>query len=206
MIRMSDIMLIQFAVEGDLEAFNQLVLDHQDLVYHQAVSILKQPELAEDMTQEAFILAYRKLGSFRGGSFRAWLLRIVTNVCYDELRRARRRATIPLLPVDGDDEALESPAWLADPAATPEQEVERKDLRQRLQGYLAELPAEYRDLVFLIDIQGLDYPEAAESLRIPLGTVKSRLARARARLRARILGEGERPAYRLAGSRLNWVS
>lgn len=186
--RMDEITLIQAARNGDLEAFNRLVLAYQDLVYNQALRLLGSPETAQDFSQDAFLTAYRNLKTFRGGSFRAWLLRIVTYACYDELRRWKRRPTVALNPLDSDDEEVESPTWLADTAPSPEDRAEQSDLRQALQQYLDELPMEYRSVVVLVDGQGLDYAEAAEVLEVPLGTVKSRLARARVRLRERIQG------------------
>lgn len=183
--------LITSAQSGSLDAFNQLVLLHQDLVYRQAFWMLGEPEAAEDITQDTFLLAYRNLPSFRGGSFKAWLFRIVSNLCYDELRRKNRRPTQPLNPTDSEDDEIESPAWLADSGPTPEELVERADLRQTLQRFLEELPAEYRSLVLLIDVEGLNYMEAAQALDIPVGTVKSRLARARMRLRGWLLSSNE---------------
>lgn len=175
--------LIQDAQHGDLDAFNRLVLAYQDMLYNQAYRMMSDPALAEDATQDAFISAYRNLHSYRGGSFKAWLLRIVTNTCYDELRRRKRRPTTPLEPVDEDEEEIESPQWLADPGESPEEATERGELGRALQHCLEDLPDDFRAVVVLVDVQGLDYDEAAQSVGKPLGTVKSRLARARLRLR-----------------------
>jgi len=180
---MDEAALIQDARRGDLDAFNRLVLAYQDMVYSQAYRMMGEAEAAEDAAQDAFISAYRKLDSYRGGSFKAWLLRIVTNLCYDELRRRKRRPTTPLEPLDNDDEEIESPRWLSDPNGTPEEETERAELARALQGCLDDLPPEFRSVVILVDIQGLDYIETAASIGKPLGTVKSRLARARMRMR-----------------------
>lgn len=175
--------LIQAARSGDLEAFNRLVLKYQDLIYNQAYRMIGESEAAEDATQEAFISAFQHLRAYRGGSFRAWLLRIVTNACYDELRRRQRRPTIPLEPVDEQGESMESARWMADPAESPDEALDRAMLRQAIQRCLEKLPGEFRAAVVLVDIQGLDYLEAAQALGKPLGTVKSRLARARLRMR-----------------------
>jgi RNA polymerase sigma-70 factor (ECF subfamily) len=175
--------LIQAAQRGDLDSFNRLVLAYQDMVYNQAYRMMGEPETAEDATQDAFIAAFRKLGTYRGGSFRAWLLRIVTNLCYDELRRRKRRPTTPLEPLGNDNEEIESPYWMADPGESPEQAAERAELAQALQRCLEDLAPDFRAVVILVDIQGMDYREAAQAVRKPLGTVKSRLARARGRLR-----------------------
>ena len=175
--------LIQAARQGELESFNQLVVKYQDLVFHQAFCLLDNHEAAEDLTQDAFMLAYKGLPSFRGGSFRAWLLRIVTNACYDELRRRKQHNLVPLNPLDADDEEIESVGWLVDQGPSVEESVERAELLQALQGCVDELPNDFRLVVMMIDVHGLDYTEAATALTIPIGTVKSRLARARLRLR-----------------------
>jgi RNA polymerase sigma-70 factor (ECF subfamily) len=180
---MDEAALIQEARQGDLDAFNRLVLEYQDLVYGQAYRMMGELEAAEDATQEAFISAYKKLDSYRGGSFKAWLLRIVTNACYDELRRQKRRPTTPLEPLDDNDEEMESPRWLADPGESPEEAAERAELSRVLQGCLEGLPDEFRAVIVLVDMQGLDYGEASLAIGKPLGTVKSRLARGRLRLR-----------------------
>ncbi len=175
--------LIQDAQAGDLAAFNRLVLAYQDLVYSQAFRMMGESQSAEDATQEAFISAYRSLKSYRGGSFKSWLLRIVTNACYDELRWRKRRPTTPLEPVDEDDETIESPRWLADPGESPEESAERAELSLALQRCLDELAEDFRTVVILVDIQGFDYSDASDVIQKPLGTVKSRLARARVRMR-----------------------
>jgi RNA polymerase sigma-70 factor (ECF subfamily) len=175
--------LIRSAKVGDMDSFNRLVLAYQDLLYNQAYRVMGEHGGAEDATQDAFILAFRKLKTYRGGSFRAWLLRIVTNACYDELRRRQRRPTIPIEPLNRDNEEIESPHWMADPSESPEDTAERGDLRTALQNCLEELSPEFRTVVILVDVQGLDYTEAAYVINKPLGTVKSRLARARRRLR-----------------------
>ena len=180
---MDEAALINDAKHGDLDSFNRLVIGYQDKLYNTAYRILGDSELAADATQEAFISAFRKLKSYRGGSFKAWLLRIVTNACYDELRRKKRRPTTPLEPLTENDEEMESPRWLIDPGASPEKQVETLELEQAIQNCIEALPPDFRAVVVLTDMQGLDYKEAATALKKPLGTIKSRLARARLRLR-----------------------
>jgi RNA polymerase sigma factor (sigma-70 family) len=198
---MDEAALIESAQRGSLDSFNQLILNYQDAVYGQAYRMMGESEPAQDATQEAFISAYRSLGSYRGGSFKAWLLRIVTNACYDELRRRQRHPTTSLEPLDADDEEIESPRWLADNGASPEAETERGELGAAIQHCLEDLPLEFRAVVVLVDIQGMDYGEAAEVIGKPVGTVKSRLARARMRLRDCLQGMWELlPAqFRLVG-------
>lgn len=175
--------LIRDATRGDLDAFNRLVLAYQDMVYNHAYRIMGEPEAADDATQEAMISAYRKLSHYRGGSFKSWLLRIVTNACYDELRRRKRRPTTPLEPLDSESEEVESPHWLADTGELPEAAAERAELGEAIQKCLNALPDEFRMVVVMVDVQGMDYQEASDLVGAPLGTIKSRLARARLRLR-----------------------
>jgi RNA polymerase sigma-70 factor (ECF subfamily) len=180
---MDETALIRDAQRGDLDAFNRLVLAYQDMVYNQAYRVMGEPDSAADSTQEAFISAYRKIHTYRGGSFKAWLLRIVTNACYDEIRRRKRRPTTPLEPKDDYDDEIESPHWIADPGETPEETTTRAELAQAIQHCLDELSIDFRTVVALVDIQGMDYTEASKIIGKPLGTVKSRLARARGGLR-----------------------
>ena len=180
---MDETALIRAAQKGDLDSFNRLVLAYQDMVYNQAYRVMGENAAADDATQEAFISAYRNLRSFRGGSFRGWLLRIVTNACYDELRRRKRQPTTALEPQDDSGEEIESPKWVADPGELPEESTERAELSRAIQDCIDGLSPEFRVVVALVDVQGLDYAEAAEALSRPVGTVKSRLARARANMR-----------------------
>jgi RNA polymerase sigma-70 factor (ECF subfamily) len=180
--------LIQEAQRGDLDSFNTLVLNYQDMLFNTALRIMGDPDSAADATQEAFLSAFRAIKSFRGGSFKSWLLRTVTNACYDELRRQKRRPTTPLEPVMDDGEEMEAPRWMADPSMGPEEEAEIEELEHAIQHCLDELPTDFRAVVVLTDIQGMDYKEVAKAVRAPLGTIKSRLARARLRMRECLQG------------------
>lgn len=180
---MDEIALVQDALKGDLDSFNRLVLAYQDMAYNLAMRMLSDSEMAEDVTQTAFISAFRSLNSFRGGSFRAWVMRMVTNACYDELRRRQRHPTTPLEPVDEDDEEIESPSWMADDSPGAEERLERKELEKAIQNCLKGLDEEFRAVVVMVDLQGMDYAEVSTALDKPLGTIKSRLARARLKLR-----------------------
>ena len=180
--------LVTLAAQGDLDAFNQLVLTYQNMAYHHAFSLLGDSDQAEDATQESFIKAFQAINGFRGGSFRGWLLRIVTNSTYDMLRRSRRHPTQPLFPVDDEGEEVESAAWLADPNASVQRTVERNELSKDIYRVLDELPDAYRSVLTLIDVHDLDYTEAAQALKIPIGTVKSRLARARLQMQEKLRG------------------
>jgi len=200
-----ELKMVEYALEGDLDAFNRLVMEYQDLAYNVAFRVLGERTAAEDAVQDAFISAFRKLKSFRGGSFKAWLLRIVTNACYDELRRQKRRPLVPLQPTDSEDDEIESPSWLEDPGETPEETALREELSQAIQNCLNSLDNDFRIVVVLVDIQGMDYAEAAETANTPLGTIKSRLARARMRLQDCLRGFGELlpEIFRLEGERIS---
>jgi RNA polymerase sigma factor (sigma-70 family) len=169
---------VQSAQHGNLNAYNELVLIYQNIVFRQAIWILKDEEAASDATQETFLQAYRKLESFRGGSFRAWLLKIATNHCLDLIRSSTRHLVIPLEQFDKDDEEIE-PFWMKDPAETPEQAAERSETSREIAHAIQRLAPDYREIILLIDLQELEYEEASIMLRIPVGTVKSRVARAR---------------------------
>jgi RNA polymerase sigma-70 factor (ECF subfamily) len=180
---MDEAYLVVEAQKGDLDAFNRLVLHYQDMAYNLAYRMVSDGDIASDVTQKAFLSAYRSLSSFRGGSFKAWVLRMVTNASYDELRRRKRHPSVPLEPVDDFDEEVESPQWLKDDGLSPEEMVDRGELDQAIQRCLEGLPDDFRVVAVMVDIEGLDYQEVAQVISKPLGTIKSRLARARLRLR-----------------------
>ena len=180
--------LIQDALEGSLNAFNSLVLHYQDMAYNVAYRIMGEHGAADDAAQEAFISAYQKLEQYRGGSFKAWLLRIVTNACYDELRRRQRQPVTPLKPEMDNGEVLENPYWIEDDAPTPEEQIEESELQQAIQNCINKLDDKFRTVLVLVDVEGLDYESASEVVGRPLGTVKSRLARARERVQQCLQG------------------
>lgn len=200
---MDETAMIQAAQQGDLDAFNKLVVEYQNIAFNVAYRLMSDPAEAEDVTQDGFVSAYRKLASFRGGSFKAWLLRIVTNAGYDALRKRKRQATTPLEPLDRDEEEIESPAWLTDPGESPEDSAARHELGQAIQQCLEGLGVEFRAVVVMVDMQGMNYSEAATAVGKPLGTVKSRLARARVRMQDCLQGYGELlpSRFRLEGER-----
>lgn len=174
--------LIQEALEGELNAFNTLVLHYQNLAYNVAYRIMGEHGAADDAAQEAFISAYQKLDQYRGGSFKSWLLRIVTNACYDELRRRQRQPVAPLKPETHEGEIIENPYWLEDDNPSPEEHSEESELQTAIQHCINGLEPKFRIVLVLVDVQGLDYETAAEAAGTPLGTIKSRLARARERV------------------------
>jgi RNA polymerase sigma-70 factor (ECF subfamily) len=185
---MDEVALIASAQGGDVRAFNQLVLLYQSMAYNLAYRILSDSDAAADATQDAFVSAFNAMRKFRGGSFKAWILRIVTNACYDQLRVKQRRPTDSLddLPVEQD-----HVAHLRDSAEQPDEYLERQQLGQVIQAGILSLPPDQRVIVVLSDVQGLSYQEIAEVVDLSLGTVKSRLSRARAKLRDYLLDQGE---------------
>jgi len=193
-IQIDEERLVRQAASGDLEAFNQLVLTYQNLAYHHAYGLLDDAARAEDATQESFIKAFQGMQTFRGGSFRGWLLRIVTNSAYDMLRRSQRHRTQSLIPVDDDGEEIESAAWLVDPNASVQDTVEQNELSKDVYRILDELPDVSRSVLTLVDVNDLDYTEAAQALKVPIGTVKSRLARARIQMKNKLRDVCQIPA------------
>ena len=179
---MEETVLIQATSQGNLTAFNELVLKYQDQVFNLAHRILDNQDMAEDIAQDTFIHAFQKIHQFRGGSFRAWLLKIATNLCYDEMRIWKRHPYQPLKPTDKENNINESPQWLRDPNPLPERMVETDDLHEILENAISKLPNIYRTTLSLIDIDEFDYKDAASIMGISIGTVKSRLARGRMQL------------------------
>lgn len=196
---MDELGLIQDAKKGDVTAYNRLVLHYQDVVYNVAYRIMGEPQSAEDAAQEAFISAYKALNRFRGGNFKSWLLRITTNACYDELRRRKRRPQSSLDQMTDDNESL---MVLRSPAIGPEGKHQQAELMRAIENCLQSLPEDQRVTAVLGDVEGYDYKEIAEITRVSLGTVKSRMSRARSKLRECLQGFGELlPAqYRLSTS------
>ena len=181
--------LIAAAQQGNMDAFNDLVLTYQQQVYNLAYRIMSDPASASDATQEAFIAAYRSIGRFRGGSFKSYLMRIVSNRCYDELRRRKRRPATSFEDFGVVDE--ESNPALINGHERPEEYVERQEMAHVIQSGIETLPPDQRITLVFSDVQGLSYQEISEAMNVSLGTVKSRLARARAKMRNYLRTKGE---------------
>ena len=174
--------VIQAARLGDDSAFANLVAQYQATAQRVAHHILRTEEAAADAVQEALIKAHRAMPRFQEGNFRSWLLRIVTNTCYDHLRRQKRRAAVSLDELI-DDVGLELPARESDAAVDPAWAAMQKESMELILQKIDALPPWHRNVVLLVDVHGYDYSETAAMLGLPLGTVKSRLSRARAALR-----------------------
>lgn len=186
---MNETALILDAQNGDLDAYNSLVLNYQDQAYNIAYRIMGDVDSAADATQDAFISAYRAIGQFKGGSFKSWLFRIITNQCYDELRKRRRRPQTSLDALYT--EQSSSDLALHSHQENPERFTIRRELQRAIKSCLDELPEEQKTIAILSDIEGFNYLEISEISGIALGTVKSRLSRARLKLRGCLQGFGE---------------
>ncbi len=192
MTREQELAVIQRVQRGDVNAFESLVTAYEKNVYNLALRMTGSPEDAEDMAQEAFIKAYNSLPSFRGDSkFSVWLYRIVSNVCLDFLRKKNRRSTVSLSAEDDDGEDVQLD--LPDMSQSPEELLEKKLTRESVRRGLASLPPDARQILLLREIQGLSYEEIGETLGLEPGTVKSRIFRARKKLCAYLLSDGNIP-------------
>jgi RNA polymerase sigma-70 factor (ECF subfamily) len=180
--------LITDSQRGDVRAFNLLVEQYQVRLYNLCYRMLGDPESAADVTQEAFISAYRNIKRYRGGSFAAWILRIATNACYDQLRVRQRRPTSSIDALLDDDE--HAPYQFEDQGESPSDRSMRNELADEIQRGLQSLDPDQRLAVIMSDIQGYSYDDISAATGWPLGTVKSRLSRGRSQLRD-VLRKGE---------------
>lgn len=180
----------------DDEEFEAFVQQHQRLAFSIALRILRSPEAAADATQEAWVRAFSAWDRFQDGNRRAWLARIVTNVALDELRRRKRRPQSAI----GDDAEL---GWLGITSRDdrPDSAVENQELHEVLTKAIRGLRPEWRTTVMLAGLEGMSYREVADTMGLPMGTVRSRLSRSRSVLRHALLAMAEADGYIPAGSR-----
>jgi RNA polymerase sigma-70 factor (ECF subfamily) len=174
--------LISRSRQGDLAAFNQLVVRHQDLVFSVTLRLVSNYATAEDITQEAFISAFRSIGRLRGDNFRAWILRIARNAAYDAMRRTRRRPEESI-----EEQVVTLGETLASGEESPEDHALRQDLARAIGRGLDELPRDQRMAIVMVDVEGLSYDETATATDVSIGTVKSRLNRGRRKMREYLL-------------------
>ena len=170
--------LVQRAVDGELEAFNELVALYQDYLFALVVRVVNDRESAADAVQEAFFSCYRNLGRFRGDSFRSWLTRIALNAATDVLRYRKRRPADPY--PEWEDDSWQPPAG---EDASPERQALRRNTQRVLSTALAQITPDQRAAIVLYDVEGFDYQEIADMTKVSLGTVKSRIHRGRLALR-----------------------
>ena len=186
---MTDRELVEKAKQGDQSAFEQLVLENQNRAYSLALRLIGDREEAADLAQEAFVKAWQGLPAFRGGSFfSTWLYRLTTNVCIDYLRKKKRREAVePAVSLDDEDSGWAEPAdWEGD----PQKQLERSERGKALARALERLPEWQRRALVLRELSGLSYQEIAQALELDIGTVKSRISRARLSLRKILLEDG----------------
>jgi RNA polymerase sigma-70 factor (ECF subfamily) len=197
---MDETQIIQAAQKGDLAAFNRLVMAYQGMAYNVAYRIVGDADAAADACQEAFLSAFKGIKKFRGGSFKSWMLRIVTNACYDQLRYKGRRPADSLEAVT---ENSDNSPKLINGRERPEEYALRQELNDLIQQGINTLPPDQRTVLVLADVQGFAYQEVADIAGISLGTVKSRLSRARTKLRDYLVDHQELlpTQYRLTDSR-----
>lgn len=194
MTREEESRIVQKVLRGDVNAFEKLVLEYEKSVYNIALRMTGNSEDASDMTQEAFIKAYNSLQSFRGDSkFSVWLYRIATNVCLDFLRSRSRKPTVSLSVEDNEGEEVQLD--VADESQSPELLLDRQMTRESVRRGLETLSPEYRQILLLREIQGLSYDEISQALGLEVGTVKSRIFRARKKLCAFLLQDGNIPEF-----------
>lgn len=192
MTREQELTVIRRVQRGDTDAFEALVAAYEKNVFNVALQMTGNREDAQDMTQEAFLKAYSSLSSFRGDSkFSSWLYRIVSNVCLDFKRRQGRRPSSSLTVEDDEGENIQLD--IADESQSPEALLERKMTREAVRAGLQQLPDEQRQILLLREIQGLSYEEIGEAMGLEAGTVKSRIFRARKKLCAFLLKDGNIP-------------
>ena len=179
MTREEELALLRRAKSGDSGAFEEIVRAHEATVYHLALRQLGSREDAEDAAQEVFLKAYTGLQSFRGESrLSVWLYRVTNNVCIDLLRRRKETVSLSSEDSDGEPLELEIPDARFDPAAL----AERADLREQVGKALDRLPPDARQILLLRELGGQSYDEIAQTLSLDIGTVKSRIFRARKKL------------------------
>lgn len=170
--------LLALAKDGDTDAFNRLVALHQDAVYGFAVRLVTDRHVADDIAQETFISAYRYIRTMRGRNVRGWLLKITRNKAYDHFRRTGRRRETSV-----DDEEQNYADRLRSDTPPVDEGMLNAELRQTIEKCISELMPDQRTVVLLIDIHQRSYEEAASIADVSVGTVKSRLSRARRRIR-----------------------
>ena len=198
MTREQEAAIVRKVLKGDTNAFETLVLEYEKNVYNIALRMTGNSEDASDMTQEAFIKAFNSLQSFRGDSkFSVWLYRIVSNVCLDFLRSRNRRPTVSLSVEDDDGE--DTQLDVADESQSPELLLDRKLTRESVRRGLDSLPPDYRQILLLREIQGFSYEEISKALHLEVGTVKSRIFRARKRLCSFLINDRNIPEFSSSG-------
>ena len=177
---MDDRDLVGRARRGDREAFTQLIMQYQVPLYNMALRMVGRPDDAADITQEAFLRAWEKIRTLREAPFKAWLFQIAANLCYDHFRRGRRYGVMP------DEDQTSNVVSLGIATPDPQERAEANERNRLVRDSIQALDPDMRIALILRDVNGMAYDEIASVLRVPLGTVKSRIARARAQVQERL--------------------
>jgi RNA polymerase sigma-70 factor, ECF subfamily len=172
--------LVSRARRGDREAFTQLIVQYQVPLYNMALRMVGGPDDAADVTQDAFLRAWEKIGTLRDAPFKAWLFQIAANLCYDHFRRGRRYGVMP------DEDQTDHVRGLGIATPDPQERAEANERNRLVRESIQALDDDMRIAIVLRDVNGMTYEEIAGVLRVPLGTVKSRIARARAQVQAQL--------------------
>ena len=178
---MDDRDLVGLARRGDREAFSQLIVQYQVPLYNMALRMVGAPEDAADIAQEAFLRAWEKIRTLRDAPFKSWLFQIAANLCYDHFRRGRRYGVMP-----DEDDRVAKVVSLGIAMPDPQERAEANERHRLVRESIAALEHDMRMALVLRDVNGMSYEEIAAVLRVPLGTVKSRIARARAAVQERL--------------------
>ncbi|MDQ6884950.1 MAG: sigma-70 family RNA polymerase sigma factor [Candidatus Dormibacteraeota bacterium] len=174
--------LVGRARRGDREAFSQLITQYQVPLYNMALRMVGRPDDAADIVQEAYLRAWEKIRSLREAPFKSWLFQIAANLCYDHFRRGRRYGVMP----DEDQTGTSNVVGLGIVTPDPQERTEANERTRLVRDSIAALDHDMRIAIILRDVNGMAYDEIAAVLRVPLGTVKSRIARARAQVQERL--------------------
>ena len=171
--------LVSRARRGDREAFTQLIVQYQVPLYNMALRMVGRPEDAADIAQEAFLRAWEKIRTLRDAPFKSWLFQIGANLCYDHFRRGKRYGVMP-------DDETGNVIGLGIATPDPQERAEASERNRLVRESIQALDHDMRIAIILRDVNGMAYEEIATVLRVPLGTVKSRIARARAQVQERL--------------------
>jgi RNA polymerase sigma-70 factor (ECF subfamily) len=172
--------LVDRARRGDREAFTQLIVQYQVSLYNMALRMVGRPDDAADIAQEAFLRAWEKIRTLRDAPFKSWLFQIAANLCYDHFRRGRRYGVMP------DEDQTSNLVGLGIAMPDPQERAEANERTRLVRDSISALDHDMRIAIILRDVNGMAYDEIAAILRVPLGTVKSRIARARAQVQDRL--------------------
>ena len=181
----NEVRLVKRAKQGDMHAFEELILQHEKIVYNVALRMMNHSEDAKDISQEVFLKLWRTLAQYQfDAAFSTWLYRLTQNVCIDFLRKQKRQQHVSLTFSEDEDEGKE--LSVPDPEPLPEERVIFNEKQEAIRNAMNALPVDFREILELRVVRQLPYEQIAQIMDLPVGTVKSRLARARLQLKKRL--------------------